>query len=193
MICLWHVQELKAEAVVAAEQFIEGALASVVENFAIGCMGGGYYLKKYSSLFWYFERTCVWGMCTSNAVSISYERLSFTNFEYFISCIRHASAFIESIWGVGKAVDASLLWGHIFFHLGKLRRMSEKLSISILCGIHWYCCDVISVLCKTLTLEEPALILVVPSHRPAKFIHFICKLSPTSNIRKNFPPNVLFR
>jgi hypothetical protein len=52
---------LKAEIVAAAEQIIEEALASVMENFAnVNWMHGWRLLfEKCNNLLWYFEKTCV--------------------------------------------------------------------------------------------------------------------------------------
>jgi hypothetical protein len=52
---------LKAEVAADAEQIIEEALASVMENFTdVNWMHGWRLLfEKCNSLVWYFERTCV--------------------------------------------------------------------------------------------------------------------------------------
>ena len=63
----------------------------------IWCMGGGYYLKSVT-VYYGILRGCVFEVCARLMLfPLIVKEYSFTNFEYLISCIRHASAFIESI------------------------------------------------------------------------------------------------
>jgi hypothetical protein len=63
----------------------------------IGCIGGGYCLKS-ATIYYGILKGRVFEVCAHLMLFPSIVKGDrFANFEYFISCIRHVSAFIESV------------------------------------------------------------------------------------------------
>jgi hypothetical protein len=63
-------------------------------------MGGGY--LKSATIYYGILKGRVFEVCAYlMLLPLIVKEYSFADFEYLISCIRHVSAFIESIWGIG--------------------------------------------------------------------------------------------